>query len=619
MGMALRLGGGVGGGGGGGAGRRGAAVWGRVARGRGGMIAAALLAIVLTWPSLYAGLSSDDFYQRWLLTARDDRYAAIRPPRMEMFSFLDGDPGRTRQMKQLGLLPWWVYDNVRARFWRPLTTLTHLADYRLWPQRIEWMHAQSIAWYAAVVILVAMLYRQMMGRTVAAALAVIMFAIDDAHAIPVGFLASRNALIAGVFGVLTIMCHHRWRLGAQPRRRRAGFAWMALASFIAGLLSAEAGIATFGYLVAYEIALDRGRWTQRVAAIAPYLIAIAMWRAVWKWLGYGVAAWDALYTDPLAEPMTFIGDVLIRLPLLLGGQAAYPPADVGLVVNGAGRVVFALVGVAIVALSVWMLWGLLRHNRVARFWVIGLVLAGIPLCAPAPSNRMLLFIGIGAFGLAGQFLSMALHASFWTGLSRPRRLGRFSFVAATVITHFVFAPTMLFLQSHWPLGWPDMWEAIQEIPEITAADSDRDLIIVNHPLAISTMYALITRAYDGRPTPRTTTVLAPSSSLMVVSRLDERTLLVRVDGGFFPDTFARLFYSAQHPPAVNVPIDLPTARITVLKLSEDNGPAEVRFEFKTPLEDASIHWMCWRNGSFQPFKPPAIGQSVQLPRGRFPF
>jgi predicted enzyme related to lactoylglutathione lyase len=34
----------------------------------------------------------------------------------------------------------------------------------------------------------------------------------------------------------------------------------------------------------------------------------------------------------------------------------------------------------------------------------------------------------------------------------------------------------------------------------------------------------------------------------------------------------------------------------VLKLSADNGPAEVKFQFKMPLEDASIHWMCWRNG-----------------------
>ncbi|MEA2708377.1 MAG: hypothetical protein QOF78_978, partial [Phycisphaerales bacterium] len=449
------------------------------------MIAAALLAIVLTLPSLYVGLSSDDYYQRWLLTGSEG-YAEVRPPRMQMFTFLDGNPARAQRMKQLGLLPWWVYDNVRASFWRPITTLTHIADYQLWPRRPEGMHAQSIAWYAALVLLVAMLYRKMMGRTVAAALAVIMFAVDDAHVIPVGFIASRNALIAAVFGVLAIICHRRWRLEAERRgRRQIAFAVLAIACFIASLLSAEAGLATFGYLLAYEIALERGRWTRRLAALAPYVIAIIAWRAIWKSLGYGVAALDGLYTDPLAQPLTFIGDVMIRLPLLLLGQAAYPPADVGLVVNGAGRIGFALIGIVVVSLSVWMLWRLLRHNRVARFWVLGLVFAAIPCCAPAPSNRMLLFISIGAFGVTGQFISMALHARYWSGLSRWRRLGRFSFVAATVVMHLVFAPITLFMWSHWPLGWPDMWDAIHEIPDITAADVNRDVVIVNHPLAVN--------------------------------------------------------------------------------------------------------------------------------------
>jgi hypothetical protein len=357
-----------------------------------------------------------------------------------------------------------------------------------------------------------------------------------------------------------------------------------------------------------------------VAALAPYLVAIIAWRAVWKSLGYGVVALDDLYTDPLAQPVAFIGNVMVRLPMLLLGQAAYPPADVGLAVNGAGRVLFAAIGVGVVSLCVWMLWGLLRHNRVARFWMLGLVFAAIPCCAPAPSNRMLLFVSIGGFGVAGQFLSMALHKRYWTGLSRLRRLGRSSFVSATVVMHLVFAPITLFMWSHWPLGWPEMWEAIQEIPDITAADTNRDVVIVNHPLALNILYTLITRAYDGRPIPRTTTVLASSSSPVVVRRIDERTLVVRSEGGFFPDTFGRLFYSAEHPPQVGVPLDLPAVRVTVLELMGESGPREVRFEFKAPLEDASaLHWMCWRNGSFQPFTPPAVGRSVELPRGRFPF
>jgi len=500
-----------------------------------------------------------------------------------------------------------------------VTTITHLADYQFWPRRVEWMHAQSIAWYAALVLIVGMLYRQMMGRTVAAALAAVMFAIDDAHAIPVGFIASRNALIAAVFGVLAVMCHRRWRTDEQ-RGRRTWFAILAIALFVTSLLSAEAGLATFGYLIAYQLVLDRGRWTQRAAALLPYVIAIVIWRAVWRWYGYGVSGMDDLYADPLAQPVTFIGNVLVRLPMLLLGQAAYPPAEIGLLANSAGQILFALIGVAGVSLCVWMLWDLLKRNAVARLWMVGLVLSAIPLCAPAPSNRMLLFIGIGAFGLGGQFLSMALHARFWAGLSRWRRLWRFSFVAATVIMHLVFAPLVLRWQSGAPMGWPEMWEAMQELPDVTQRDAGRDLIVVNHPLALNMCEALLARAYDRRPIPRSTTVLAPSGAPLRVTRVDERTLELRVADGFFQDTFARLFYTADHPPPANVPYDLPAVRVTVLELTAGSGPRVVRYGFKAPLEDEStFHWMCSRTGGFVPFKPPAVGQSIELPRGRFPF
>jgi len=599
--------------------RRAAGVWGWAARARASVVAAVGLAVVLTLPSLHAGLYADDYYQRWLLL-RHEAYAEVRPPPMEMFTFFDGDAARTQRMKQLGLLPWWMYDGVRARFWRPLTALTHIADYQFWPGRVEWMHAQSIAWYAALVLIVAMFYRQVMGRTAAAALAAVMFAVDDAHTIPAGWIASRNALIATAFGVLALVCHRRWRREAQrqrPRGRRIAFMLMAVGFVAAALLSAEVGIATFGYLIAYELVLDRGRWMRRTAALLPYVVVIVAWRALWVWQGYGVHALDSLYIDPAARPLAFIGAAVVRAPILLLGQSAYPPADVGVVVDGAGRAFFALCGVVAVALSVWMLWRLLRYNRAARFWLVGLLLSAIPLCSPAPSNRMLLFIGIGAFGLGGQFLAMALHARFWQNLSRARRLGRFSFVSATVVIHLIAAPALLFFLSHWPLGVPEMWHAMQELPDVTRQDARRDLIIVNHPLALNMVETLVSRACDGRPVPRSTTVLAPSGSAVLVRRVDERTLVLRVERGYFPDPFSRVFYSAE---AADTRIELPAVEVTVLESSHDSGPREVRFRFNAPLDDASaLRWMCWRGGGYQPFTPPAVGQSVELPRAGFPF
>src|SRR5687768_16010672 len=128
--------------------------WRWIIGGRGALFLATLLGVALTLPSLRAGLFADDHYQRWILTAGRTgdaaAFAEIRPPPLEMFSFADGDARRTRRIKEHGLVEWWVHDHTRARFWRPLAAATHVADYALWPQRIEWQHAHSIAWYAAL-------------------------------------------------------------------------------------------------------------------------------------------------------------------------------------------------------------------------------------------------------------------------------------------------------------------------------------------------------------------------------------------------------------------------------------------------------------------------------------
>jgi hypothetical protein len=611
------------------------ALWHRVAAGRWTIAVATLLAVVLTLPSLRAGLFADDHYQRWLLTAgragNGAAYAEIRPAALEMFTFVDGDPRRTRRMKELGLAMWCLYDGTLARFCRPLTSATHMADYALWPRRIDVQHAHSIAWYAALVAAVALLYRRMMGRTAAAAVAAVMFAIDDAHALPVGWLASRNALIAAFFGVLTILAHHRWRTGRRPRAGATsnsgggdrGGAWgtLAVVAFGASLLAGEAGVATFAYLLAFAIVLDRsGTWARRLATLIPYVIVIIAWRAMWSWRGYGVIGIETLYTDPLADPRDFLAHLVLRLPLLLAGQWAYPPADVAILFDDAGKVRLALVGAAVVVVIGMSMWRALRHSRVARFWGLGMVLSAVPLCAAFPSNRMLLFVGIGAFGLLGQVLAMALHPRFWRGGWGFRRLDRGTLVAAMVALHLVVAPAALFALAHWPVGSQEMWATLLELPDVTAADRERDVIVVNHPIPDMMMHTLTSRATDGRPLPRTAPVLAPANAPLIVRRVDERTLTLRMAEGYFSDPYSRMFHSREYPPRLNDPVDLPAVRVTIVELTADGRPREVKCDFRAPLEDAAaLRWLCWRDGGLCPFTPPPVGHAIELPAARFPF
>ena len=71
-----------------------------------------------------------------------------------------------------GFVPWWAPEGLRLALFRPLTSLTHALDHALWPSSPPMMHVQSIAWYALVVALAAMLYQRLLGPTAPRAAAI---------------------------------------------------------------------------------------------------------------------------------------------------------------------------------------------------------------------------------------------------------------------------------------------------------------------------------------------------------------------------------------------------------------------------------------------------------------
>ncbi len=155
-------------------------------------VAIAMLAIVLSLPSLGVGWIADDYYHRMVMLGSRTFHDLIPSP-LDMFRFVDGNPERTHQLMDIGWLPWWTVKEIRGSFCRPVTAITHWLDYRLWPEAPALMHAQSILWFGALVAVVAILYRRIMGVTCVAGVAAFLYAIDDAHGTPVGWLANRNA------------------------------------------------------------------------------------------------------------------------------------------------------------------------------------------------------------------------------------------------------------------------------------------------------------------------------------------------------------------------------------------------------------------------------------------
>ena len=171
-----------------------------------------ILAMLLALPSLWIGFGLDDWNQREFLLENHD-LASLPKVMMELFVFLDGDPQRTQGLMDVGILPWWALDTVHVAFWRPLSAFTHWLDHVLWPGTPWLMHLHSLLWFGLVIVLVTLLYQRLMGATLTAGLAALLYAVDDAHGFAVAWIANRNILLATCFGALTLLAYDRWRRG----------------------------------------------------------------------------------------------------------------------------------------------------------------------------------------------------------------------------------------------------------------------------------------------------------------------------------------------------------------------------------------------------------------------
>src|SRR5688572_14219385 len=239
--------------------------------------------VALCSPSLWTGLVADDFLHQLMLRDHPGLPFAGRGP-FDLFRFADGSPETARALTNAGVFPWWTDPKALLAFFRPLASLTHAADHRLWPEHAGLMHAQSLLWYGVLLALVGITYAGLGASRRGFALALLMFAIDDAHAPAVGWIANRNALIALCFALPALAVH--------ARSRRGGFVhgvWLGPLLLAVGLGGGEAALSVCAYLVAYAAFLDRGPWYIRYGSLLPYVLVLISWKACCLQLGYGAA------------------------------------------------------------------------------------------------------------------------------------------------------------------------------------------------------------------------------------------------------------------------------------------------------------------------------------------
>jgi hypothetical protein len=521
---------------------------------------------------------------------------------LDLFRFVDGRPETARAWIEQGVLPWWADPKAKLAFFRPLSSWTHALDHALWPGCPALMHLHSLAWFVLLVGIVGALYRRIGSARSGASLALLLFAIDDAHAPVVGWIANRNALIALCLALPALLVHD-----AQRRRGFVRGVWLGPFLFAVGLTAGETAVVALAYLVAYAACLDRGHWRGRWGSLLPYLLVLALWRLGCAQLGYG-AVGSGVYIDPLRSPIAFAGAACGRLPALGLALIAGPFADfweLYPLLSPALRPTILALALVLLALFARALAPLARRDPRLRFWAFGAALSLAPMCATFPHDRLLVGPGVGAMA--------CIAALIQAGWARPRR-GLSLAAALLAIVHLVAAPALAPVRA----ATLDQFSATLRDADATlpqgAGVHDQTLVLLNPPLDPFAAYLPIHRELAGQDRPRQQLWLATGVSDLVVTTLDAHTLSLRQHGGFLSSAVQRMLRAPALGFERGESVRLDGLTITVSQLTQDGRPLEVLARFERELSDPSLMFRRWLRCGYAPFPIPALGASVVLPR-----
>jgi hypothetical protein len=588
-----------------------------------------LFAVVIALPSLGNGLAADDHFHK-LTLSHDPAWRSLTKPWYQLFTFYDGDATRTAFIMDTGLSPWWTDPKITLAFFRPVSAATHLLDYRLWPAHPWLMHLHSIAWYAALVAAAGWLYRRVLvcgdaanaanaakvrSRLWVANLAALLYACDHTHGIPLGWVANRNAIVTGCFALAALAAHDVAVRG--PARRPVAWTAASAVLFTLALGAGEGALAVIGYFAAHALFLDARAWKKRIASLLPQAAAVAAWAVVYRGGNFG-ARGSGVYVEPLREPFTFVAFIAKHVPLLVASELGAPTPDLYTFLPLAFKVAFVGAALLFVAWSATAIVRLWRVDPVARFFVVGALLATAPACATFPSGRLMIVPGWAVIGLVAMAGAGVLEDAAWVpargwGRTLPR-----SFALWACGGHLILSPPLL------EVGMLQM-VVLNRILGRMAADLPlspepqvRRFVFVNAPDTVFAPYAVLGRDQNGDDTaparfPARLLTMASGARTVDLRRTDEHTVIVRVESGFYRFGTELLTRDEHVPMPVGTKVVLTDVTVEVLATAPDGVPTEASFRFDESADSDAYLWEQWVGPRLVHVHPPPIGEHVTIP------
>jgi hypothetical protein len=590
------------------------------------------LGLFLHWPSLDSGYRSDDFPQRAMLRGE---FAAPRRP-LDLFSFVSGAAGDVSRLMDFGYVPWWTVPNLRLRMWRPLASALMVLDQRVLDASAELQHAHSLLWYGLLVLVASRLFRRWLSLP-AAAVATVLFAVEEGHTVPVGWLANRSTLTATALGFLTLELHASAREASpdSPPARGVATGRAVATALCAGLalLAGEYAFTALVYVFAYEC-LRREPVLQRFRRSLPVIVPTLIYLAVHTFIGSDIIG-SGFYLSPLREPLAYAGEALLRVPAMFSDLTLGVPAEW---FNGVGPlrnwflkqnyfspeawhrfpgwpVWHAAIGyLAGLLFAVFVREAVARapesNRRSLQALALGALLSLLPAAGSLPGDRLIV---AAAMGVSGVYGSLIVHAFPRRGLLKPCT------ILAWLVAFTVAGPLSIDRVYHQARGFAfnsegqRLWARAAEMPAGDAARDARVYVLstADFMTAANLPWARLT---EGAPLPRSYRRLNPGAIPCDVLRTSDRSLrFVQLSSDVRYSAVPSLYRGESAPVLAGQLVRMPGLDVLV-EAVRDGNPAIVHFTFDRSLDDPQLWFLESTVDGLKRISMPKLGETMRVRR-----
>ncbi len=514
------------------------------------------------------------------------------------FCFSNGNPAETSRWIAEGVFPWWTDPDLRLCFWRPLASVTHLFDQALAGASAGLAHVHSVLWYLLLCAGVARFWDRRLGGKLAVLVALV-YAVDDAHAFPVAWVANRNALMAAAFGAWSMVFHD------QGRR------WPALGLLALALLSGEAGVGAIGLVVAWQLVYGEGSTPRRLLGAAPAVGLGLVWLVAYKLGGFGATA-SGLYIDPVGDPVRWMLTALAHAPVVSALMLAPMPADLLMadpsllpLILGQSMVVLALV-----AWGVRRLWPSLEpaEQQAMRFGALGFGLAVLPTLSTVPTSRLVTLPGIAGAVVLAILVRAGLRERKKDKVDRDRRV--FGLGMFMLVFHLVLSPLAWPALTAYLVGGDTAARTQLKLAAVALEGAEEAVLLVSSDPAL-TVYLPDAAVAMGLSMPHWTT-LSQTPGPHELKRTGKRTLeLKALDEPMNQRPFAALYRSdrAEFIDGQVIVTDAYTVRVLETQAGQ---PVRVAVVFARDLDDPQLRLLRWDGEALVPVAPPSVGSAETL-------